>query len=188
VDIIVAQGSEGGGHTGRVGTLPLVPLVVDAVAPTPVLAAGGIGDGRGLVAALTLGASGVWLGTAFLPTYEAKFSELWKQQILSATEEDTLVTKIFTGKTARFIKSKLIEMWEAEQGPTLPFPLQILLTMGLNEAAAESGMKEYTSAAAGQICGLLGEMKTAKQVIEEIIEQAMYVLEEDLPARVKLNR
>jgi len=147
-----------------------------------------VGDGRGFVAAFTLGASGVWLGTAFLATHEAKLFELWKQQILSATEVDTRVTKIFTGKTARFIKSKLIEVWEAEQGPLLPFPLQILLTMGLNEATAESGMTEYTSVAAGQICGLLKEMKTAKQVVEEMVDQAIYILEEDLPARVKLNR
>jgi NAD(P)H-dependent flavin oxidoreductase YrpB (nitropropane dioxygenase family) len=184
VDVIVAQGSEGGGHTGRVGTMPLVPQVVDAVTPTPVLAAGGIGDGRGLAAALTLGASGVWTGTAFLPTVEANINEAWKQQILSATEEDTRVTKMFTGKTTRFLKSKLIEQWETEQGPILPFPLQLVLVQDFFNALADSDMPEYLSSAGGQICGLLKEMKTAGQVVEDMVNQAVSILKEDIPNRV----
>ena len=188
VDIIVAQGGEGGGHTGRVGTMPLVPQVVDAVAPTPVLAAGGIGDGRGLAAALALGASGVWTGTAFLPTVEANINEVWKQQILSATEEDTRVTKMFTGKTTRFLKSKLIEQWETEQGPILPFPLQLVLVQDFFNAVADSVMPEYLSSAGGQICGLLKELKTAKQVVEDMVNQAVSVLKEDIPNSVSIGR
>ena len=187
VDVIVAQGSEGGGHTGRVGTMPLVPQVVDAVAPTPVLAAGGIGDGRGLAAALALGASGVWTGTAFLPTVEANINEVWKQQILSATEEDTRVTRMFTGKTTRFLKSKLIEQWETEQGPILPFPLQLVLVQDFFNAVADSGMPEYLSSAAGQICGLLKEMKTAGKVVEDMVNQAVSILNEDIPNRVSIG-
>jgi len=187
VDVIVAQGSEGGGHTGRVGTMPLVPQVVDAVAPTPVLAAGGIGDGRGLAAALALGASGVWTGTAFLPTVEANINEVWKQQILSATEEDTRVTRMFTGKTTRFLKSKLIEQWETEQGPILPFPLQLVLVQDFFNAVADSGMPEYLSSAAGQICGLLKEMKTAGKVVEDMVNQAVSILKEDIPNRVSIG-
>ncbi len=187
VDIIVAQGSEGGGHTGMVGTMPLVPQVVDAVAPTPVLAAGGIGDGRGLAAVLALGASGVWTGTAFLPTIEANINEVWKQQILSATEEDTRVTKMFTGKTTRFLKSKLIEQWETEQGPILPFPLQLVLVQDFFNAVADSSMPEYLSSAGGQICGLLKELKTAKQVVEDMVNQAVYTLNEGIPNRVNIG-
>jgi NAD(P)H-dependent flavin oxidoreductase YrpB (nitropropane dioxygenase family) len=187
VDIIVAQGSEGGGHTGKVGTMPLVPQVVDAVAPTPVLAAGGIGDGRGLAAVLALGASGVWAGTAFLPTVEANINEAWKQQILSATEEDTRVTKIFTGKTTRFLKSQLIELWESEQGPILPFPLQLVLVQDFFNALADSAMPEYLSSAAGQICGLLKEVKPARQVVEDMVNQAVGILKEEIPSRVSIG-
>jgi len=184
VDIIVAQGSEGGGHIGRVGTMPLVPQVVDAAAPIPVLAAGGIGDGRGLAAALALGASGVWAGTCFLPTVEAHIEEAWKQQILSATEEDTRVTKMFTGKTARFLKSKLMELWEGEQGPILPFPLQVVLMQDFFNAVADSDIREYLCSAAGQICGLLKELKTARQVVEDMVNQAINILEVEIPSRV----
>jgi nitronate monooxygenase len=187
VDIIVAQGSEGGGHTGKVGTMPLVPQIVDAVAPTPVLAAGGIGDGRGLAAVLALGASGVWAGTAFLPTVEANINEAWKQQILSATEEDTRVTKIFTGKTTRFLKSQLIELWESEQGPILPFPLQLVLVQDFFNALADSDMPEYLSSATGQICGLLKEVKPARQVVEDMVNQAVGILKEEIPSRVSIG-
>jgi len=188
VDIIVAQGHEAGGHTGYIATMPLVPQVVDAVAPTPVVAAGGIGDGRGLVAALALGACGVWVGTAFICTYEANFEQPFKQQVLQATEKDTRVTRVPTGKTARFINTKLIEMWESEQGPILPFPVQILVCSDVIRAAAESGMTEYVTTPAGQICGMVKEMKSAKQVVEEMVDEATRILQDDFPARVRLKK
>ena len=188
VDIIVAQGHEAGGHTGYIATMPLVPQVVDAAAPTPVVAAGGIGDGRGLVAALALGACGVWVGTAFICTYEANLDQAFKQQVLQATEKDTRVTRVFTGKTCRLINNKVIEMWEAEQGPILPFPLQLLLSTSLGYAALESGMTEYLPTPAGQICGLVKEMKSAKQVVEEMVDEATRILQEDFPARVRLKK
>ena len=188
VDIIVAQGHEAGGHTGYIATMPLVPQVVDAVTPTPVVAAGGIGDGRGLVAALALGACGVWAGTAFLCTYEANFDQAFKQQVLQATEKDTRITRVFTGKTARIINNKVVEMWEAEKGPVLPFPVQILVSTELIQAALESGMTEYVFTPAGQICGLVKEMKSARQVVEEIVNEAIRILEEDFPSRVRLDK
>jgi NAD(P)H-dependent flavin oxidoreductase YrpB (nitropropane dioxygenase family) len=188
VDIIVAQGHEAGGHTGYIATMPLVPQVVDAVAPTPVVAAGGIGDGRGLVAALALGASGVWVGTAFLCTYEANFDQAFKQQVLQATEKDTRITRVFTGKTARLINNKLLEMWEGEKGPVLPFPVQMLVSTELLRAALESGKTEYVFTPAGQICGLVKEMKSARQVVEEMVSGATRILQEDFPARVRLDK
>ncbi len=188
VDIIVAQGHEGGGHTGYIATMALVPQVVDAVAPTPVVAAGGIGDGRGLVAALALGACGVWMGTAFLCTYEANFDQAFKEQVLQATEKDTRITRVFTGKTCRIINSKLIETWEAEKGPVLPFPLQLLLSTEITKAALESGMPEHVFTPAGQICGLFEEMKSARQVVEGIVDGAIRILQEDFPARVRLSK
>ncbi len=104
--------------------MALVPQVVDAVAPMPVLAAGGIGDGRGMAAALCLGAVGVWIGTAFLVSKEAAWDDTLKQRILDASEEDTRVTRIYSGKTMRNINNPLIEAWEEAGVPTLPFPFQ----------------------------------------------------------------
>jgi len=188
VDIIVAQGHEAGGHTGYIATMPLVPQVVDAVAPTPVLAAGGIADGRGLVAALALGACGVWVGTAFIPTYEANFHPAFKQQVLQATEKDPRITRVLTGKPARLINNKLIETWEAEGGPILPFPLQLLVSTNIYIASFESGMTDYLFTPAGQICGLVNEMKSAKQVVQEMVDGAIRILEEEFPAKIEWSR
>jgi NAD(P)H-dependent flavin oxidoreductase YrpB (nitropropane dioxygenase family) len=186
VDIIVAQGHEGGGHTGHVGTLPLVRLVADAVAPALVVAAGGIVDGRGLVASLALGACGVWCGTAFLCTYEAGIEQVAKDRIIAASERDTRVTRVFTGKTCRLLNTKLIEKWEKE-GPMLPFPLPIVLCTSLQDYIGRAKMAENYFIPCGQICGAIKEMKSARQVVKEMVDQAVSILEEDLPARVKFG-
>ena len=186
VDIIVAQGHEGGGHTGHVGTLPLVRLVADAVDPTLVVAAGGIVDGRGLVASLALGACGVWCGTAFLCTYEAGIEQVAKDRIIAASERDTRVTRVFTGKTCRLLTTKLIEKWEKE-GPILPFPLPIVLCTSLQDYIGRAKMAENYFIPCGQICGAIKEMKSARQVVKEMVDQAVSILEEDLPARVKFG-
>ena len=186
VDIIVAQGHEGGGHTGHVGTLPLVRLVADAVAPALVVAAGGIVDGRGLVASLALGACGVWCGTAFLCTYEAGIEQVAKDRIIAASERDTRVTRVFTGKTCRLLNTKLIEKWEKE-GPMLPFPLPIVLCTSLQDYIGRAKMAENYFIPCGQICGAVKEMKSARQVVKEMVDQAVSILEEDLPARVKFG-
>ncbi|OGO02694.1 MAG: hypothetical protein A2Y91_05030 [Chloroflexi bacterium RBG_13_54_8] len=187
VDVIVAQGHEAGGHTGHVATLPLVPMVVDAVDPTPVVAAGGIADGRGLVASLALGACGVWCGTAFLCTYEAGIEQVAKDRIIQATERDTRVTRVFTGKTCRLLNTKLIEKWEKE-GPILPFPLPIVLCTSLQEAIGNAKMVENYFIPCGQICGVVQQMKSARQVVEEMVDQAIQILEEGFPSRVKFGR
>ena len=103
----MAQGTEAGGHTGRIGTMALVPQVVDAVSPIPVLAAGGIGDGRGLVAALALGAVGAWTGTIWLTAHEYPLADWIKYKMLEATDEDAIITKVYTGKTCRFLNNIL---------------------------------------------------------------------------------
>lgn len=184
VDIVVAQGHEGGGHTGHVGTLPLVRLVAEAVAPTPVVAAGGIADGRGLVAALALGACGVWCGTAFLCTHESGFEQVAKERIVQATERDTRVTRVFTGKTCRLLNTKLIEKWERE-GPVMPFPLPIVVCTSLQDYIGQAKMVDNYFIPCGQICGALKEIKSAKQVMQEIVDQAVQILDEELPAKVK---
>jgi len=195
-DIVVAQGHEAGGHTGRIGTLALVPQVVDAIHPVPVVAAGGIGDGRGLVATLALGAVGAWVGSAFIPTTEAcvdyidlgYFDEAtadnWKQKMLEATEEDTVVSRTYTGKTARTLKNRLTEVW-AESGMSyLPMPLQGLLIADLQAGARQAGMRDLYHYFAGQITGMLKETKTAQQVLEEMVAQASQILQSGLSVEV----
>jgi len=190
VDIVVAAGHEGGGHTGRIGTMALIPQVVDAVYPTPVVAAGGIADGRGLAAALALGACGVWVGTAFLVCPEAHVdaiemglmaqweTDYWKQKIIEGTEEDTVVTKSYTGKTMRNLKNKWIDAWgRPDAPPTLPMPLQTLLCWGAMEGAREAVVKDVLLSPTGQIAGMIKETKTAKQVVDDMVEGALRVLE-----------
>ncbi len=189
VDIVIAQGTEAGGHTGRVATLPLIPQVVDAISPTPVLAAGGIVDGRGLVAALALGAAGVWCGTAFLGTYEAMSHDENKRQLIAAGESDTTITKTMTGKTARCIKNPIQIQYEKENGPLLPFPVQVLAASDLIQYMSEEDdtLKNYWTFA-GQGCGLVKALRPAGEVLKSMVEEATRILEEGLSSRVKWNR
>jgi NAD(P)H-dependent flavin oxidoreductase YrpB (nitropropane dioxygenase family) len=185
VDIIVAQGTEAGGHTGRVGTMALVPQVVDAVAPIPVVAAGGIADGRGVAAALALGAEGVWCGTVFLATYEANLYDWQKQRILQATEEDTIVTRLYSGKTMRNITNPLAEAWEALGVKALPMGLQGLLIADLIAGARAAGKDELLMNAAGQAAGMITRLRPAREVVEDLVRGAVEVLTQRLPAAIR---
>ena len=201
VDIIIAQGHEAGGHTGRIGTMALVPQVVDAISPTPVMAAGGIGDGRGLAAALALGAVGVWCGTVFVATHESCIDavqremftqwemDIWKQAVLAATEEDTCVTRIYSGKTLRAIKNKFIERWDKTGGPYLPFPLQPVLIGDVQEGIRVANLKDYyTWSAAGQVAGMLTEIQSSQQVIDRMVEEASKILTSGLARMTEANQ
>ncbi|HKS90517.1 MAG TPA: nitronate monooxygenase, partial [Tepidiformaceae bacterium] len=183
-DVVVAQGTEAGGHTGRIATLALVPQVVDAVSPTPVVAAGGIADGRGLAAALAMGAIGVWCGTAFLVSDEANQPETQKQRILAATDEDTKVTRLYSGKTMRNITNPLIESWEASGIAALPMGLQGLLIQDLVYSARQAGREDLLMNAAGQISGLLTESRPAAAILHDMVNGAADILARKLPATV----
>jgi enoyl-[acyl-carrier protein] reductase II len=175
-DIVVAQGTESGGHTGRIATLALVPQVVDAVAPTPVVAAGGIADGRVLVAALALGACGVWVGTRFVATHEAFAHQNYKQKILQATEEDTVVTRAFRGKDCRVIRNRYVELWQDRQAEIQPFPFQMMVDPEKMEAAVLHGDTDMGIMLAGQIAGAVREVKSAGDIVREMMEEAEAVL------------
>ncbi|MBN1882254.1 MAG: nitronate monooxygenase [Deltaproteobacteria bacterium] len=187
VDVVIAQGTEAGGHTGRVGTLALIPQVVDAVSPVPVLGAGGIGDGRGLAAALSLGADGVWVGTAFIATEEADEYDFNKQKLIDADEEGTRVTKVFTGKTMRGIQNELIRRWEDAGLQTLPMPLQTFLMAELTEGIIAERKIDYISGPGGQVAGMISGVRTAKEVLSDIVTGAIAVLREELPRRVSME-
>ena len=186
-DVVVAQGTEAGGHTGRIGTMALLPQVIDAIEPTPVLAAGGIGDGRGIAGALALGADGVWVGTAFLVSREATWPDVLKQRILDATEEDTRVTRLYSGKTMRNINNPLIEYWESQKLDALPMGLQGMVSGEIMQGARQANKLELLMNPAGQISGMLDESRPAKQILEEMIREAAEILSTGLAHRVQAS-
>jgi hypothetical protein len=139
VDVIVAQGHDAGGHNSPVGTMALIPQVVDAVGEIPVLGAGGIVDGRGVAAAMMLGAQGVWVGSAFLATHEANIEEFQKKAIVESSEEGTTITRSVTGKPARYIKSKWTQAWVDAGLEPLPMPYQGAVSGPVQAAAFRQG-------------------------------------------------
>ena len=183
-DVVVAQGTEAGGHTGRIGTLALLPQVMDAVSPTPVVAAGGIADGRALAAVLAMGAVGAWCGTTFLVSEEANQPELQKRRILDAAAEDTVVTRLYSGKTMRNITNPLIEAWEESGVRALPMGQQGLLTRDLLHSLRAAGREDLLMNAAGQTSGLLKELRPARVILEEMVDDAARLLTQTLSATV----
>ena len=185
VDIVIAQGHEAGGHTGDIATMVLVPEVVDAISPTPVLAAGGIGNGRQVAAALALGAQGVWCGSVWLTTQEAETHPVVKEKFLAAGSSDTLRSRSRTGKPARQLRSAWTDEWEGENSPgTLPMPLQPMLigaaSRRIDRAAmnpSNTGAVELANYFVGQVVGQLNESISATRVVEEMISEYLDVME-----------
>lgn len=177
VDILVAQGHEAGGHTGKIASFPLIPQVVDAVTPRPVLAAGGIVDGRGVAAALALGAEGVWVGTAFLASEECAIAEDAKRQIVQGRSQDFEVRHVYTGKTMRSFRNAIIEAWDDAQMSTLPVPYQKILMDDVNSAAAAAGRFDLHSNPAGQGAGLIREVQPAAKIMQSLVEGTIETLE-----------
>ena len=177
VDIVVAQGYEAGGHTGEIASMVLVPEVVDAVGQTPVLAAGGIGTGRQVAAALALGASGVWMGSAFLTAAEydlgARDSDgpsVIQQALLAATSSDTVRRRIYSGKPARLLKSRWTDAWDAEGAPdALPMPLQNILVSEAHQRMSQSQDPSTVAMPVGQIVGRMTEIRPAAEIIAELV-------------------
>ena len=178
VDIVVAQGYDGGGHTGRVGTLTLVPAVIDAV-EQPVVAAGGIGDGRGLAGVLAMGAVGVWMGTRFVASREAFGHEKYKARIVEIDDEGTIRTRCFSGKPARMIRNPVTEAWEKPELQALiePFPQQFRVMQDwLGEDPYVSGRfegkVERGALAAGQSSALVHDVLPAAEIVRNVVAEA----------------
>ena len=185
IDLLVAQGHEGGGHTGRIGTMALLPQAIDAAYPVPVLAAGGIGDGRGLAAALAMGCVGVWVGTRFLATNEGGALPVNKKHIIDSTDEDTRVSKSYTGKTLRASYNKFHDLWDGSGLEPLPFPTQVMVSSTLLASFIDAKKDDYVGGLAGQISGLIKEIKPARQVLEEMVKEAVDILTRRLPQSVE---
>lgn len=184
VDVITAQGTEAGGHTGRVSTLPLIPAVVDAVAPLPVVAAGGIADGRGIAAALMLGADGVWIGTRFIASTESGVSEQYRARVIAASADDTVFTEVFDlvvgrpwpeGVAGRAIANRFSERWHGREEAL--------------RAWSEEHRDEYLAVApesdvddqavwAGEASALVNEVEPAGTIVARLVAEATQVLSE----------
>jgi NAD(P)H-dependent flavin oxidoreductase YrpB (nitropropane dioxygenase family) len=181
VDIVIAQGHEAGGHTGEIASMVLVPEVVDALAAlglqTAVLAAGGIGSGRQVAAALALGAQGVWMGSAFLTAAEYDLGQrlpsgrsVIQEAMLAATSSDTVRRRIYTGKPARLLKSRWTEAWDAAGAPEpLPMPLQNILVSEAHQRMSESSDPTTVAMPVGQIVGSMNEIRPAAVIVAELV-------------------
>ena len=177
-DIVVAQGTEAGGHTGQVATLPLVPQIVDAVGDrVPVVAAGGIFDGRGLAAALALGADGVWVGTRFIATPEARAVPGYKVTLLRLHEDETVVSRAYTGKTCRVVRNDYTQYFEEHPDELQPFPMQAgrairdgVFHLGGDEAAEVDAGREFFPA--GQGAGAIDELVPAGDLVRQFVARA----------------
>ena len=176
VDFVIAQGAEAGGHVGSTGTMPLVPQVVDAVQPCPVVAAGGIGDGRGIAASLMLGAQAVWCGTAFLFATEAAVHPIQLSQLQSGVSEDFAATRIYTGKMARTFRNEVHRLWSETGLEPLGMPHQKVLMDDFLDAARRAGVLEVVSNPAGQIAGMLTEQRPAAEIVHDLATQASAAL------------
>ncbi|MFN8559494.1 MAG: nitronate monooxygenase, partial [Dehalococcoidia bacterium] len=188
-DAVVAQGTEAGGHTGQISTMVLVPQIVKGVAPMPVIAAGGIAGGDGLVAALALGAVGVWCGTAFLFSNEAcqdavegeTQTEWWvrtlKQKYVHAEPQDAKVGKWYSGKPMRHLRNPWSDAWEEPGAPAaLPMPLQGLLVGDAMRSASQNHVEELVYGPVGQAVGLLDEIRPAADIVAEMVREAEAII------------
>ena len=188
-DVIVAQGTEGGGHVGWQATMALVPMVVDAVAPIPVLAAGGIADGRGLAAALALGADGVLLGTRFLASEESTLHANFKQAILDSDGHDTLLSEIpdiaaglvWPGAMSRSRRNRFIERWAGREWALRQQRAEALADV---QAARKSGDTNEAPLSMGQDAGLIHDILPAGEIVRRIAREAAQILAERLPRLV----
>ena len=186
VDVIVAQGTEGGGHVGVMGTMPLVPMVVSAVAPVPVLAAGGVADGRGLAAALALGADGVLLGTRFLASDEAPIAKGFKQAILESDGHDTLVTdipdvahgQVWPGAYVRVRRNRFIEEWIGRDNELRRHRVEVSAQL---REAAKAGDPDRSAIMIGQTAGLIDRVEPAADLVRQISRDAEAILRDRLP-------
>ena len=180
LDAVVAQGTEAGGHTGKIAGMALVPQVVDAV-KIPVIAAGSIVDGRGLAASLALGAQGVWVGTRFIASKEAHAGDLYKQAVIDSTDEDTIITRAYSGKPMRVYKNDYVADWERRPQDIKPFPMQAMIShqagvMGGIGGQIEGLDRNRSAFAMGQGAGAIREVQSCAEIIAGIMSDAERII------------
>jgi enoyl-[acyl-carrier protein] reductase II len=189
-DFVVAQGTEAGGHTGQIATMALVPQVVDAVGGrVPVVAAGGLFDGRGLAASLALGADGVWIGTRFIATHEARSVAGYKETLLATAEDGTTVSRAYTGKTCRVVRNDWTQRFEEHPDQLKPFPQQAIFSA--QEGANHLGFPDGTEVdvrrefyPCGQGVGAIDQLEHAGDLVTSMVAEADAVIDRLLAVRV----
>jgi enoyl-[acyl-carrier protein] reductase II len=189
-DFVVAQGTEAGGHTGQVATMALVPQVVDAVGgQVPVVAAGGLFDGRGLAASLSLGADGVWVGTRFIATHEARAVAGYKETLLATAEDGTVVSRAYTGKTCRVVRNDWTQHYDDHPDELKPFPMQAVWSAqsGANHLGAPDGTEvdvRQEFFPCGQGVGAIGRLEAAGDLVRRMVAEAEAAIDRLMSARV----
>jgi NAD(P)H-dependent flavin oxidoreductase YrpB (nitropropane dioxygenase family) len=182
LDFVVCQGSEGGGHAGEVTSMVLWPQMVDAVAPLPVLAAGGVANGRQMLAAMSMGVAGVWMGSMWLNSEEAAAEQAQRDSYMQATSEDTVRSRAWTGKTARMLKNEWTEAWERPDTPDpLPMPLQGYLTFdAVRRTHRYAGAGECQKIAfnpIGQVVGQINQIESCRDIVYRLLNEYSEALE-----------
>ncbi len=182
LDFVVCQGSEGGGHAGEVTSVVLWPQMVDALDGLPVLAAGGIGSGRQILAAMSMGAAGVWMGSMWLNSEEAHAEPAQRESYMAATSEDTVRSRSFTGKTARMLKNEWTEAWERADTPDpLPMPLQGYLTFDAvrrtHRYAGAGDCQKVAFNPVGQVVGQINEIESCRDIMYRLQQEYLDALE-----------
>lgn len=185
IDFVVAQGTEAGGHTGNIGLMTLLPQVVAAAGDMPVLAAGGIANGAGLVAAMALGAQAAVVGTRFIASDEAHAADSWKQRILESGANDTTLTRCYTGKQIRTLRNEYTQSWVGREDQILAFPAQMEVSREADvlDLLGTSDDPDRGCLPTGQGCGLIDQVKPAALIVAEMVEEAQVALA-GLPARI----
>jgi NAD(P)H-dependent flavin oxidoreductase YrpB (nitropropane dioxygenase family) len=178
VDIVVAQGTEAGGHTGEISSVVLWPQVIEGIAPTPVLAAGGIAHGSQIAAALAMGAQGAWTGSIWLTVAESDLMPLALEKLLEADSTQTVRSRALTGKPARQLRTAWTDAWERPDSPGyLPMPLQFMLVADANARITRSGNRDLTGFPVGQVVGMMDHVQPAKDVVRQLVEEYIEAVE-----------
>lgn len=172
VDVLVAQGFEAGGHVGHISTFVLLPQVVEAAGGRPVLAAGGVATGRHVLAAIALGAQGVWTGSIWLTTKESDLEDAVVRKLLAARSTDAVISRAMSGKTSRQLRTPWIDAWEASDAPpTLPAPMQGMLVRAARQGMRDYGVEEVLGTAVGQVVGMMNSVRSSRDVVYGMVEE-----------------
>ena len=175
-DIVVVQGTEGGGHSGDVGLITLLAEVLEFAGDVPVVAAGGLVKGSQIAACLTLGAQGVWVGTRFLASAESGSEDVFKEAVVDAEYDSTLRSLLFDGLHVRMLRNRFTEVWEGHEDELSPYPIQRVLTMPFKYAAMKANLKSHMSLPSGAGAGMITEVPGAAEILERLVQETVDAL------------